>query len=210
LFIVFEGIDGSGKTTLSSRVAKLLRKEGLSVEHVREEGAFASRVTTGIREFTRDACNLDLTPEAEILLYAAREMQLFHEATKPAIESADLVIADRFDNAVRFVPTTSGTFFGRTMTANRIYTIAGTGTAGFSGEGGAATKAELQEPSAVVTDPHGGRETQVESLEKLVVPEMPAVIRVDRESGKSPMDMMRQRVVNVWERESRVRCFSWE
>lgn len=96
MLVVFEGIDGSGKTTVSTRVAKKLRAEGLTVEHVREEGTFSSAVTQGIREFTRDSRNLELTPEAEVLLYSAREMQLFTEVTKPALESADLVIADRF------------------------------------------------------------------------------------------------------------------
>ena len=38
MFVVFEGIDGSGKTTVSSRVAKQLRAAGLSVEHQREGG----------------------------------------------------------------------------------------------------------------------------------------------------------------------------
>ena len=62
MFIVFEGIDGSGKTTISNRVAKALRERGLTVEHLREEGAFASSVTQGIRDFCRDARNLALVP----------------------------------------------------------------------------------------------------------------------------------------------------
>ena len=52
MFVVFEGIDGSGKTTISNRVAKV-RERGLKVEHLREEGAFASKVTQGIRDFCR-------------------------------------------------------------------------------------------------------------------------------------------------------------
>ena len=67
MFIVFEGIDGSGKTTLSNRVAKALRGDGLKVEHVREAGKFASTVTQGIREFGRDARNLRMTAETEPL-----------------------------------------------------------------------------------------------------------------------------------------------
>ena len=38
MFIAFEGIDGSGKTTLSNRVAAALRERDLTVEHAREGG----------------------------------------------------------------------------------------------------------------------------------------------------------------------------
>ena len=96
MFVVFEGIDGSGKTTISNRVAKALRERGLSVEHLREEGAFASKVTQGIRDFCRDARNMALTPRAELMLYVAREVQLADEVLRPALGRADVVIADRY------------------------------------------------------------------------------------------------------------------
>lgn len=96
MFIVFEGIDGSGKTTLSSRVARELRGAGITVEHVREGGSFASAIAAGIRAFTRDSRNLRLSPESELLLYAAREAQLLREVTIPALARAEVVIADRF------------------------------------------------------------------------------------------------------------------
>ena len=96
MLVVFEGIDGSGKTTLSGRVAAALRERGIGVEHVREGGRFASPITQGLREFTRDARNLKLVPEAELLLYAAREAQLLRESTLPAMARAEIVLADRF------------------------------------------------------------------------------------------------------------------
>ena len=96
MFVVFEGIDGSGKTTISNRVAKVLRERGLKVEHLREEGAFASKVTQGIRDFCRDARNMALSPRAELMLYVAREVQLADEVLRPALERADVVIADRY------------------------------------------------------------------------------------------------------------------
>ncbi|HEY4393888.1 MAG TPA: dTMP kinase [Polyangia bacterium] len=96
MFVVFEGIDGSGKTTISNRVAKALRERGLVVEHLREEGAFASKVTQGIRDFCRDARNMALTPRAELMLYLAREVQLADEVLRPALARADVVIADRY------------------------------------------------------------------------------------------------------------------
>jgi dTMP kinase len=96
MFIAFEGIDGSGKTTLSNRVAAALRERGLIVEHAREGGWFASRVTQSIRDLCRDARNLALVPRAELLLYVAREVQLAEEVVVPALSRADIVIADRY------------------------------------------------------------------------------------------------------------------
>jgi dTMP kinase len=65
MLVVFEGIDGSGKTTISNRVAAELSAEGLSVKHLRAEGKFVSAVSEGIREFGRNAQNLDLAWQAE-------------------------------------------------------------------------------------------------------------------------------------------------
>ena len=96
MFIAFEGIDGSGKTTVSNRVAAALRERGLTVEHAREGGWFASRVTQSIRDLCRDARNLALVPRAELLLYVAREVQLAEEVVVPALSRADIVIADRY------------------------------------------------------------------------------------------------------------------
>jgi dTMP kinase len=96
MFVVFEGIDGSGKTTVSNKVAEKLRDSGLSVEHLREGGKFSSPVTQAIREFGRDSRNLDLTPHAEFFLYVLRDVQLLDEMTRPALERAEVVIADRF------------------------------------------------------------------------------------------------------------------
>jgi dTMP kinase len=96
MLVVFEGIDGSGKTTLSNRAAAKLRTLGLDVKHVRSEGRLASRVAEGIREFTRDQRNLELAPYAEFLLNAAREAQQLDEAIRPALAAHDVVIADRF------------------------------------------------------------------------------------------------------------------
>ncbi len=96
MFVVFEGIDGSGKTTISNRVSTALSAEGLAVKHLREGGKFVSPVTEGIREFGRNAQNLALAWQAEFLLYVARDVQLIHEALRPALETHDLVLADRF------------------------------------------------------------------------------------------------------------------
>ncbi|HXI57454.1 MAG TPA: dTMP kinase, partial [Polyangia bacterium] len=53
-------------------------------------------VSEGIRAFARDARHLALVPEAEFLLYVARDVQLIEENLRPALARGDLVIADRF------------------------------------------------------------------------------------------------------------------
>src|SRR5260370_11570755 len=69
--------------------------------------------------------------------------------------SGNLVIADSPDNRVRVVAARTGRFYGRAMTAGDIYTVAGTGTAGFSGDGGPAAKAGLDLPAGVAVDGAG-------------------------------------------------------
>ena len=52
--------------------------------------------------------------------------------------SGNVVIADTYNNRVRLVAASTGTFYGQAMTAGDIYTIAGNGTGGYSGDGGPA------------------------------------------------------------------------
>ena len=73
-----------------------------------------------------------------------------------AVDAAgNLLIADTYNQRIRVVAARTGTFYGRAMTGGDIYTIAGDGTFGFSGDGGPATAAELRSPGGVATDGHG-------------------------------------------------------
>jgi dTMP kinase len=96
LLFVFEGIDGSGKTTISNKVADAVRANGIPVRHVRADGRLASDVAENIRQFTRDQVNAALDPFSELLLYTARESQQLQEVIRPALERGEVVIADRF------------------------------------------------------------------------------------------------------------------
>jgi RHS repeat-associated protein len=66
----------------------------------------------------------------------------------------DIFIADTFNNRVEEVYK-GGQSFGQTMTSGHIYTVAGTGTQGFSGDGAIATSAKVFEPDALGTDAKG-------------------------------------------------------
>jgi hypothetical protein len=69
--------------------------------------------------------------------------------------SGNTLIADPGHNRVRVLAGTSGTFYGQAMTAGDIYTIAGTGAVGHSGDGGPASIATLDNPQAIAIDPAG-------------------------------------------------------
>ena len=69
--------------------------------------------------------------------------------------SGNLVIADFLHQRIRVVAARTGTFYGQAMTARDIYTVAGDGRQGFSGDGGPATNAELNFPEGVAVDAAG-------------------------------------------------------
>ena len=69
--------------------------------------------------------------------------------------AGNLVVADIFDNRIRVVAAITGTFYGKHMTAGDIYTVAGDGSLGFSGDGGPATGAQLNSPQSVAVDGAG-------------------------------------------------------
>ncbi len=58
-------------------------------------------------------------------------------------------------NRIRVVAESTGSFYGRPMTAGEFYTVAGDGSRGFSGDGGPATRAALSDPSGVAADATG-------------------------------------------------------
>jgi hypothetical protein len=86
---------------------------------------------------------------------AKAEFDLNSGATVTFDPAGNVVVADWFNNRVRVVAARSGTFYGRPMTAGDIYTVGGTGGAGFSGDGGPAAKAMLNNPLGAATD-HAG------------------------------------------------------
>lgn len=115
MFIDFEGIDGSGKTTLSNLVAARLRKRGYRVSHARDAGTLQAPAARRIRELTRDAQLLELDPRTEFFLNLARDAQQLAEVIKPALERGELCITDRYLYSQRALSA-----FGRGLCAKEL------------------------------------------------------------------------------------------
>lgn len=93
-FIVFDGPDGSGKSTQFSRFAEYCRLQGLVVCEVREPGG--TSIGEQIRRILLDPDNHDMALRCEMMLYMASRAQLVEQIITPALARGDLVLADRF------------------------------------------------------------------------------------------------------------------
>ncbi len=97
LFITFEGIDGTGKSTQLSRAVRYIRKSGYRVLVSREPGG----TPTGerIREILLASKTGKLAPLTELALMYAARAQLLEELIHPALARGEVVVSDRFNTA---------------------------------------------------------------------------------------------------------------
>lgn len=93
-FIVFEGPDGSGKSTQFRRLIDCCRGAGLTVCEVREPGGTA--IGERIRDILLDPIHAEMSLRCEMLLYMASRAQLVEQRIRPALARGELVLADRF------------------------------------------------------------------------------------------------------------------
>tara|TARA_S200000501_G_scaffold313332_1_gene304726 strand:+ start:22 stop:630 length:609 start_codon:yes stop_codon:yes gene_type:complete len=91
-YLAFEGIDGSGKTTLIDELSKKLTESNVDFNIVREPGG--SKLGEVIRELLLSH-DYDVDPTSEALLMSASRAQLIQEIVKPAINNGQVVITDR-------------------------------------------------------------------------------------------------------------------
>jgi len=90
LFVTFEGIDRSGKTTQARLLTEALGSEALGV---REPGG--TPAGERVRDLLKDAA-VPLGAEAEALLFAAARAELVAQVIRPALEDGRVVVSDRF------------------------------------------------------------------------------------------------------------------
>jgi dTMP kinase len=93
LFVVFEGGEGSGKSTQVERLRDTLRQAGLDVLVTREPGG--TEVGESIRSVLLDPRSV-VDPRTEALLHAAVRAQHVEEVIRPALAAGKVVISDRY------------------------------------------------------------------------------------------------------------------
>jgi dTMP kinase len=97
LFITFEGIDGSGKTTQMRLLGQRLRAAGHPVVENVEPGG--TPIGVQIRRILLDAGNQELCPTAELLLYFASRAQAVDELVRPSLAAGGIVLSDRWTDS---------------------------------------------------------------------------------------------------------------
>ena len=126
LFISFEGCDGTGKSTQAKLLETRLADAGYRVILVKEPGS--TRLGDYLRGWLKDENNRDLTPEAELFLFAAARSALVTETLRPLLEERrTVVIADRYVDS-----TTAYQGYGRRIDLDEVARINRLATSGLT------------------------------------------------------------------------------
>lgn len=101
LFVTFEGIDGSGKTTQCQRL--LSRLAELAIPHLATREPGGTALGERVRDILLNSNYLALDPQAEVFLFLANRVQNLTELIIPAREAGQVVISDRHrDSTIAF------------------------------------------------------------------------------------------------------------
>lgn len=106
MFITFEGIDFSGKSTQVELLFKYLLQQGKKVQIIREPGG--TEISEIVRTILLDKTHNKMSMETELFLFSASRAQLVREKIRPYLEQGIYVILDRFHDS-----TTAYQGFGR-------------------------------------------------------------------------------------------------
>jgi len=116
-FITFEGPEGGGKTTQAKRLIALLEAAGHEVVYTREPGG--TPTGEAIRDILQhNKTKEDISPSAEVLLFAASRAQLVAHVILPALQRGAWVVCDRFADS-----TTAYQGYGRGFDREQMIAI---------------------------------------------------------------------------------------
>jgi dTMP kinase len=116
MFITFEGIEGTGKSTQIALLKSRLEAQGRRVLVTLEPGG--SRIGAELRRVLLSLENRDLTPQAELFLYLADRAQHVAQVVRPALASGAVVLCDRFADS-----TVAYQGFGRGMDPELLHRL---------------------------------------------------------------------------------------
>ena len=97
LFITFEGVEGSGKTTQIQRLKKYLTQKSIHCRVTREPGGCS--IGEKIRKILLNPDHREMVPATELLLYEAARAQHVKEVIKSFLKKEGVVLCDRFSDA---------------------------------------------------------------------------------------------------------------
>lgn len=107
-FITFEGVDGSGKSTQAALVRERLDRSGRKHLMLREPGS--TPVGEAIRRILLNPAYAEMSPAAEVLLYAAARAQMVSETVSRALQKGLPVLCDRYiDSSLAYQAYGGGT-----------------------------------------------------------------------------------------------------
>jgi len=123
LFITFEGVEGSGKSTQIDLLAEFLSEKGYEVVSTREPGGTA--IGDKIRKIVLNPDFTEMDFKAEALLYAANRAQHVAEVIAPALAQGKIIISDRYtDSSLAYQS------FGRGLDQKKVENISEWATGG--------------------------------------------------------------------------------
>jgi dTMP kinase len=97
VFLTFEGVEGSGKSTHIALLASYLQEKGYPVCLTREPGG--TKIGERLRHLILDLQHSEMDPKTELFLYLASRAQHLAEVIRPALMEGKIVLCDRFTDA---------------------------------------------------------------------------------------------------------------
>lgn len=153
--IVFEGIDGAGKSSQLTRAATYLREGGHAVVVTREPGGTA--IGERIRSLLLSVEHENMDAVCELLLYGADRRQHVREVILPALAAGQIVLSDRYTFS-----TIAYQGYGRDLDAGLIDQINAIATGGLAADMTLIFDVERETAAARLRQGNGGQQDRLE------------------------------------------------